>query len=139
MPSKAVADAFEARLRTWPNIAACPFVESNEVSAVQAPPYIEIEYPVGDAEFASVGVRFVNRESGGARFIITIAANFKGWKSQVLTWADELADLFRAEVFDGIETFQVSPPLISRNNLNAGGTLYSVPFVVTYKLDSIKG
>ena len=140
MPSKVVSDAFEAHLATWANISACPFVDLNEVSETPArPPFISIEYPIADATVASVGVRYVNRETGGARFVITVAANQQGWKSQVLAWADELADLFRAQVFGGVETFQVSPPILIDRNRAAKGTLYRVPFVVTYKFDSIKG
>lgn len=137
MPSKAVADAFEARLATWAHIADCPFVDLNEVSDLSKPPFIEIEYPVSESEFASAGVRFVNRETGGARFVITVLALQPGWKTQVLAWVDELCDLFRAQVFDGVETFEASPAVL--DDRNRDGNRYRVPFVVLYKRDSIKG
>ncbi len=135
MPSKAVCDAFEARLELWPNITACPFVDANGVSDVPKPPYIELEYPVSKEERISIGSPAVYRERGGARFIITVAALSDG-KAQALSWADELRDLFRSKFFDGIETGEASPAVI--DDRNAQGNRYRVPFVVTYTFDYIK-
>jgi hypothetical protein len=138
MPSKVVADAFEARLATWPNLASCPLVDLNEVSdAPIVPPYLEIEYPVAAEERMSVGVNAIYRERGGARFVITVAAFELGWKDQVLTWCDELRDLFRGRFLDnGVETFEASPAVIDERNRD--GTKFSVPFVVLYKFDALK-
>lgn len=138
MPSAAAAAAFETRLKTlWPNIKSCPFVDLNEVSEVPSPPFIEIEYPVSDSKIITPGERYVNREIGGARFVITVALLKKGWKPQVLGWADEIADLFRAQFFDGVEVFEVSPPVL--DDRNRDGNRYKVPFVATYQADTIKG
>jgi hypothetical protein len=136
MPSKAVSDAFETRLKLWPNIDACPLVDLNEVSAVPKPPYLEIEWPVGTEDRASNGKPAVFREGGGARFVITVATNMVGWKDQVLTWAEELRDLFRAQNFGGVETYEASPAVL--DNRNRDGNKYHVPFAVTYKFDALK-
>ncbi|MFT4117465.1 phage tail terminator-like protein [Bradyrhizobium sp.] len=136
MPSKAVSDAFEARLQTWPNLTACPLVEINEVSPVQKPPYLEIEWPAAVEDRMSTGKPAVFRERGGARFIITVATNAAGWKAQVIAWADELRDLFRAQAFGGVETDEVSPAVIDERNRE--GTKFHVPFAVAYRYDVLK-
>lgn len=138
MPSKAVSDAFRARLADWPNLSACPFVDLNEVSQVPAPPYLEIEWPVVAERRVSAGTRGVFREEGGARFVITVAALKTGAKDQALAWADELRDLFRDHVFDSeIAAGDASPPVLDPRA--ASGTKYRVPFVVLYQRDTIKG
>jgi hypothetical protein len=127
----------QARLATWDNRTSCPLVDVNEISSAPAkPPYMEIQFPVATEERMSVGRRAVYREHGGARFVITVAAHAVGWKTQVLTWCEELRDLFRGQVFDGVETFEASPPVIDERNRD--GTKFSVPFVVLYKFDAIK-
>ena len=136
MPSKSVSEAFEARLLLWPNLSACPLVDLNEVSEVPAPPYLEIEWPVGTEERMSVGSPAVFRERGGARFILTVATNKQGWKAQVGAWAEELRDLFRAKSFGGVETDEASPPVF--DDRNKDGTKYHVPFAVAYRYDALK-
>jgi hypothetical protein len=138
MPSLAVATAFEARLATWSNIAACPFVDLNEVSDVPSPPFIEIEYPVAEEERESLGSAALFRERGGARFVITVKAFEAGWKAQVLGWAEEIRDLFRAFEFGGGdgEVLDVSPAVL--DDANRDGNRYRVPFVATYLYDTIK-
>ncbi|MBW7965316.1 hypothetical protein [Bradyrhizobium sp. BR 10261] len=101
------------------------------------PPFIEIEYPVSVETRISVGKPAVYRETGGARFIITVAAFQPGWKAQVQTWADELRDLFRSQMLSGIvETGEVSAPVFDDNNRN--GNRYRVPFVSKFKFDFVK-
>lgn len=136
MPSKTVAEAFEVRLATWSNIDACPFVDTNVVSEVPKPPFIEIEYPVATEERMSRGITAVYRETGGARFVITVASFKPGWKSEVLGWAEELRDLFRSKFFDGVETDEVSPAVF--DDRNRDGNRYRIPFVATYTHDVIK-
>jgi hypothetical protein len=136
MPSKTVSDAFEARLATWPHIGDCPFVDLQIVSVVPKPPFIEIEYPVAIEERISVGSPAVFRETGGARFVITVASFKDGWKAQVLGWIEELRDLYRAPFFDGLETRAASPAALDDRNKN--GNRYRVPFVVTFVFDSMK-
>jgi hypothetical protein len=136
MPSKAVSDAFEARLQSWPHLSACPLVDVNEVSAVPKPPYLEIEWPAVVEDRMSKGKPAVFRERGGARFIITVSTNTAGWKAQVLGWADELRDLFRAQAFGGVDTDEASPAVIDERNRE--GTKFHVPFAVAYTFDVLK-
>lgn len=137
MPSKAVSDAFEAQLQTWPNIGICPLVEINEVSTVPKPPYLEIEWPAAVEDRKSAGNIAVYRERGGARIIITVATNTAGWKDLVLTWADELRDLLRSKpLLGGVETEEASPAVIDPRNRE--GTKFHVPFAVAYRYDVLK-
>jgi hypothetical protein len=137
MPSKIVSDAFEAHLATWANFTACPFVDVNEVSNISKPPFIEIEYPVSMENRISVGKPAVYRESGGARFVITVALFKPGWKAQVQTWIEELRDLFRSQSLNaGVETYEVSSAVFDDANKN--GNRYRIPFVVRFTFDSIK-
>lgn len=135
MASKPVSDAFAARLALWANREACPLVEENAVATAELP-YMEIQFPVATEERMTVGTTAVYRERGGARFIISIGAFAPGWKDQVLTWIEELRDLFRGQSFGGVVTQEASPAVIDERN--ADGTTYRVPFVVLYTFDAIK-
>jgi hypothetical protein len=134
--SLAVCNAFEARLATWVNIGACPFVDENVVSPVSKPPYVEIEYPVAIEDRLTVGSPAIWRETGGARFIITVAINAPGWKAQTLGWVEELRDLFRPPFFDGLETRTAAAATLDDRNKN--GNRYRIPFVVTYVFYTLK-
>lgn len=137
MPSLEVIQAFESRLAGWANIGACPLVDANNVAATPpAPPYIEVQFPVSSARIITPGVRFLERESGAARFVLTEAAFKANWKPRLLGWADEIRTLFRAQTFAGVETFEVSPPSI--DDRNRSGNKFSVAVVVTYKFDAIR-
>jgi len=136
MPALAVATAFEARLATWSNITACPFVDLETVSDVPKPPFVEIEYPVTIEDRMSVGRPAIWRETGGARFVINVATFQPGWKPQVLGWIEELRDLFRAPFFDGLEVRSAAAATLDDRNKN--GNRYRVPFVVTYVYYALK-
>jgi hypothetical protein len=137
MPSLEVMQAFEARLAGWVSIGACPLVDANTVATTPAkPPYIELTFPVSRAQIVTPGVRFLERESGAARFVITEAAFAADWKARLLGWADEIRALFRAQTFAGVETFEASPASI--DDRNKGGNTFSVAVVVTYKFDAIR-
>lgn len=136
MASAPVIAAFEARLQSWPNLAACPLVDLNEVSPVDKPPYLKIEWPVAVEGRVSVGSPAVFRERGGARFIITTTTHKEGWKTEVLGWVEELRDLFRAREFGGVVTDEASPAVL--DNRNREGTKFHVPFVVAYTFDALK-
>ena len=136
MPGMDVMSAFEARLQEWVSIGACPFVDENEVSEVPHPPFVEIEYPVSSEGRMTTGSSMVYRESGSARFVITIAAFQEGWKPQVFGWVEELRDLFRNQRFGGVTTETVSPPVIDDRNRDRNR--YSVAFVVLYTFDIVR-
>lgn len=136
MASLAVSNAFEARLATWAHVLDCPFVDQNDVSGVPKPPFLEIEYPVAIEDRLTVGSPAIWRETGGARFVITVAMNQPGWKPQVLGWVEELRDLFRAPFFDGLETRSAAAATIDDRNKN--GSRYKIPFVVSYVFYTLK-
>lgn len=139
MPSLIVANAFEARLAAWSHIGDCPFVDLETVSDVPKPPFIEIEYPVSNERILSVGGRgfALWEETGGARFIITVATFQPNWKPQVLGWVEEVRDLYRAPFFDGLETRAAAPATLDDHNKN--GNRYRVPFAITYVHHYFKG
>lgn len=132
-----VKTAFEAHLVTWPNLSACPFADLNKVAEPSAPPYIEIHYPLGIETKLGPGIPQVYRESGGARFILTIKSFDAAALDLALGWVEELRDLFRTKMFGGVETFEASPAVL--DDRNRFGNKFKVPFVVRYKFDAIKG
>jgi hypothetical protein len=129
MPSAAVAAAFEARLATWPRIADCPFVDTNTVSPVPRPPFVEIHYPFALEDKMAIGE--VYQETGGARFVVTVPMFDASGKDQMLGWIDELRDLFRAAAFGGVRTVAVSPVVL--DDRNRDDNRFRLPFVVTYR------
>lgn len=134
MPSKAVKDAVAARLGTWSNIGAVPLVDINELGATSpAAQFISVEYPISNADRASLGERAdaLYREEGVIRFVIYVL-DLAGI-DQALTWVEELRALFGDEEFAGIETFEASPAEFDTSHRVSG--FYPVPFVVPYQYD----
>jgi hypothetical protein len=134
MASLTVKTAVEARLATWINIAACPFVDENDVGESPKHNFITIEYPLANEDRISVGLPALFRETGGIRFVIYIL-NLSGL-STALGWADEIRELFRDRQFSGITTFAAAPPAFDQGN--RVGPFYKVPFVVTYHFDTTR-
>jgi hypothetical protein len=106
-------------------------VDENDVADAPQQSFITVEYPVANEDRITVGTPALFRESGGIRFVIHIL-NLSGLQ-QALGWADEIRDLFRDRLFDGVMTFAAAPPPFSQSNRS--GTFYLVPFVVAYHYD----
>ncbi|GEP05559.1 phage tail terminator-like protein [Methylobacterium oxalidis] len=116
MPLKLVADAIEARLAdTWDR---CPVFGINKQGDApkDGSPFVQVSYPVANGEQLTVGAPGENvwRETGTFRLVI----NSRRGRGVIegLTWADELAALFRGKEFCGVQTFAPSSPVIDDRN-----------------------
>lgn len=135
MASKAVVDAVEARLAA--NWSACPVYGLNSEAETPADgsPFLVVQYPVARSEQMSVGSPGANlwREEGAIRIVIH-AQRGEG-AADGLTWADELAALFRGKIFDGVTAWAPSPPVIDANN--ESGNYFALAIAIPYQFDLI--
>lgn len=119
--------AIEARLRTfWADRTAIYTANDGQQEQPQdgETSFITLQFPVADVRRWSVGDRYY-REEGGFRIVLSVPQGTG--KSQIRTWGEELANLFRDRKFDGVETQVPSSPQIDDRE-DAGG--YFVAYVV---------
>ncbi|WP_082493983.1 phage tail terminator-like protein [Methylobacterium sp. Leaf106] len=133
MPLKLVVDAVEAKLASeWDR---CPVVGLNTVgdTPVDNSPFLQVSYPVANGDQLTVGAPGENvyREEGAFRIEIN-AKRGKG-VSDGLQWADEIAAIFRAKEFGGVQTFAPSSPAIDDRNDN--GKYFTLSIAVPYTAD----
>lgn len=129
MASKAVVDAVEARIgATWSGIPVRGLNLGSDTPD-DASAFIVVEYPVASAEQMTLGR--VYREEGAFRIVIN-AERGQG-TSQALTWADQLATLFRSQDFGGVKTWVPSPPTLDESNDR--GSYFQISFSVPFTYD----
>ncbi|MER2268245.1 phage tail terminator-like protein [Methylobacterium oxalidis] len=133
MPLKLVADAVEARLASaWDR---CPVFGINKQGETpkDGSPFVQMSYPVANGEQLTVGAPGENiwRETGTFRLVL----NSRRGRGIVegLTWADELAALFRGKEFGGVQTFAPSSPVI--DDRNEEGMYFVLSLSVPYQAD----
>lgn len=135
MASKAVMDAIEARVATWPNIGACPLNDPNEVAPSPRSKFLEIEYPAAREDRIPIGTPALFRETGGIRFVVNVLTG-DGIDSAA-PYVEELRNMFRdKDDFAGLptlSTLEASPAVFDPKN--QAGAFYRVPFVVLYQYD----
>ena len=136
MSSPVIRAAFIARLQTWTHLGACPFADFDVVSNASLP-VIELQFPAASERIVSVGKPALARTTGGARFVITLAKFGGVTLDQALQWIEELRDLYRLQMFGGVETFEAGPASLD-DRINAGNTV-RLAFAVTFKFDRIAG
>lgn len=93
--------------------------------------FVQIDFPVAQSDQASLGAPGANRfrDLGTIRFVINVE---KGAGIDLATqYADELGDLFRAQVFTGVITYAPSPPVY----LGVDGNYAAWSVTVPYKYD----
>jgi hypothetical protein len=93
--------------------------------------FVEVDFPLAGSDQASLGAPGANkfRDTGVIRFIVNIKS---GDGTELATqYADELADLFRAKVFQGVITYAPSPPVF----LGVDGMYAAWSITVPYKFD----
>ena len=123
--------------RTWMDGAgrALPVFGPNErpLTPMNASEFIDFEFPVSTSEQITVGAPGANvyREEGVFRMLI--AARRNTGTDQALTWADELAALYRGKDFGGVRTYAPNPPTMDDSNDNGGYFIVSV--AVPYERD----
>lgn len=119
--AKSAVDAFAARLgATWTSNDSTVLSVLGINDAGQSPatgaPFIELTFPVLNERQFTIGAPGSNfyRQEGVARIVVN-AKRGKGTDA-VLGWCDELAALFRGKLFDNVQTFEVSGPVINDGN-----------------------
>lgn len=131
MASAAVIAAVKARQQAgW---TSAPVNYPNEPFGLPADPspFVDVDFPIAASDQASLGAPGANkfRDDGAIRFIVSTPVNTG--TSLATQYANELADLFRAKVFDGVITYAPSPPVY----LGAGGSYASWSIAIPYKHD----
>lgn len=132
MAQKAVVDAVAARLAaSW---TRCPVYGVNEgrgETPADGSPFLVPQFPVASVERLPVSQRFY-RETGGIRFVLHTQAG--AGTEPALTWAGELAALFRDQTFAGVITQAPSSPFIDNSNDRAGYfvTTIVVPYTFNF-------
>lgn len=140
MALKLVVDAVEARLAAYWNNRT-PIYGLNKPLEGEAPkdskglpaPFLQVTYPVANSSQLTVGAPGSNwwREEGAIR--IEINMRRASGTAEGLTWADELAKLFRGKEFGGVQTFAPSSPVQDPNN--DAGNFYVLSFAIPYQAD----
>lgn len=131
MASAAVIAAVKARQEAgW---TTAPFLYPNESYPLSDNPstFVAVEFPVAASDQASLGAPGANkfRDLGTIRFTINTPVNIK--TDLAIQYAGELANLFRAKVFDGVITYAPSPPVY----LGAEGNYAAWSISIPYKYD----
>ena len=131
MPSKAVADAVEARLTAnWTASPIVPYDTSGEPpDGVES--FIVVQYPVVNGVRPALGRTFF--EEGAIRIVLNVVRGVGA--AQGLAWSDELKWMFRAVHFNGIETFVLDGPVIDDNIEEGNWVMYSI--IVPYRYEFV--
>ena len=131
MPSKAVADAVEARLTAnWTASPIIPYdTQSDPPSGVES--FIVVQYPVVNGVRPALGRTFF--EEGAIRIVLNVVRGVGA--RQGLAWADDLKWMFRAVMFDGIATFVPDGPVIDDTIEEGNWVMYSI--IVPYRYEFV--
>ena len=131
MPSAAVEAAFRTRLAANWNTANGVILGVNEVGEPPSDgsPFLLIHYPVSMSKrTALTRHRF---EEGAARIILNAPTG--GGLPTWLALADTITEMFRGDklVFDGVEAFEPSPPIVNDNQDQ--GNYFELAVIVPYR------
>lgn len=130
MARQAVVNAVEARLGTsWTLLPVVGMVRKAERFDESAS-FLSVQYPVANTTRIGVGERLY-REEGGIRLVLQM--NRGEDPARMMQWADQLADLFRDQTFDGVRCLQPTSPFI--DDSNDEGNFYSLSIVVPYTFE----
>lgn len=128
MPTKAVADAVQARLAAhWTDTVIIDY--DTNASPPDLDAFLVHQYPVVNASKPVLNRLFW--EEGGIRFVLNVRRGIG--LAQGLIWCDELAALFRDVKFSGVECFEPSGPLVDDNNEEGDWISYAV--IVPYRFE----
>lgn len=133
MASKAVMDAFRARLEaTWTDT---PIVPADRVASGpgDGQAYVTLDYPVAREEQITIGAPGSNvfRETGVARLVLNSPSG--AGIDQPFARMDALRALFRGKQFSGVTTFAPSPAIENKSSYQAGR--YVLSATVPYYFD----
>lgn len=131
MPAAAVHAAFSAQLLANWDQADAVILEANAQMVPPEGPFIVIQYPVANGFKPSLGRRFF--EEGAARIVLNIPVGTG--LTTGLTWADEIADIFRetelTATIGTLRTWEPSSPLV--NDANEEGNWFELAVIVPYR------
>lgn len=120
-------------------IDACPRVELNAGGAApgDSTPFLVVEYPVSRSQQISVGAPGQNvwREEGAFRIVVAVPVGTR--TRQALIWLDEIAKLYRGQVFDGVTCWAPSSPTPCDEDNNEDGSYFRMSIAVPYWADII--
>jgi hypothetical protein len=126
MPTKAVADAVQARLAAnWTATVIIDYDTTANPPDLDA--FLVHQYPVVNGSKPFLDRRFF--EEGGIRFVLNVRRGIG--LAQGLTWCDQLSALFREVKFSGVECFAPSGPIVDDNSEEGDWVSYAV--IVPYR------
>src|SRR5262245_4518598 len=127
MPSKHVADAVDARLAAnWTATPIIPY-DTQAQPPDNAEAFVVVQYPISNGARAFLGITFF--EEGAIRVVLNVQRCVG--LAQGLAWSDELAFIYRAVKFDGIETFVPDGPVVDDTIENGNWVEFSI--VIPYR------
>ncbi|TDR89108.1 phage tail terminator-like protein [Enterovirga rhinocerotis] len=134
MARKAVVDAVAGHLAA--NWTRCPIIGPNETGDADPAggPFLSVEYPVATESQISTGAPGANiwREEGVFRLLLHVERN--AGVDLILTWADELAALFRGRrLAEHIQCWAVMSPRLDDDSDERG--YYQSVIAVGYEAD----
>lgn len=129
MPSAAVEAAFRSRIEAnWTQTVVLG------INGVTEPPsdgrsFLIVQYPVSNSSRPVVSKK--RWEEGAARIVLNVQGGTG--LPDGLALADTIADLFRGDhlVFDGVEVFEPSAPIV--NDQNDDGNYFELSVIVPYR------
>lgn len=136
MASAAVRSAVEARLAA--NWAHTPIRAPNPSLAgvpADGSAFVSVQYPLANEEQMTIGAPGANiwRETGAFRVVLAVPA---ATDLAVALWParlDALRAAFRGKVFDGVRTYEASPPIV--DGATDDGAYALLSFAVVYDHD----
>lgn len=119
--------------RTKANFSRCPVYVENELTDTPADgsAWLVIQFPFATTEWIEVegpdGSGF--QEEGAFRFVLSVPRGDGAHSGR--QWLGELADLFRGQLFDGVQTFAPDSPI--GDDDNDIGSVYRLAMAVPYQ------
>jgi len=137
MASSAAMTALDAAITAaWPHT---PIHLPNVAGAVpnDGSPLLIVTYPVANETMLTVGAPGANvwREEGAVRVVLSLPVGM-GLTQDGVSWPARLDDLraaLRGKIFDGVVTFEATPP--ATNDQSDRGAYFDLSSALAYQLD----
>lgn len=134
MSLRAISSAVEARLAAlWTKCPVEPFNSLKGDTDGTGAPYLTIQFPASTSEQISMGAPGANVWRTEGAFLLILNGPRGDGLDEALAWVDELAAIFRGQVFDGLRCFAPSQPVL--DDRNDDGIWFSLSFGVPYEFD----
>lgn len=137
MASSAAMTALDAAITAaWPHT---PIHFPNVAGAVpnDGSPLLIVTYPVANETMLTVGAPGANvwREEGAVRVVLSLPVGM-GLTQDGVSWParfDDLRAALRGKVFDGVVTFEATPP--ATNDQSDRGAYFDLSSALAYQID----